>query len=450
VEIGTTVGRYRIEQRLAAGAMGEVYRAFDPVIGRPVAIKTIRRELIGDTDSDQWLERFKREARAAGRRFHPNIVTILDYGEDDGVPFLAMEFVDGPSLAKLIKDSGPLPPARAALIIVQVLNGLEFAHESGIIHRDIKPSNILVPANGPVKIADFGIARIDASDLTAIGDVLGTPAYVAPEQLRGDPIDGRADLFAAGVMLFEALTGVKPFRGKTLRESTWLMQNRGPEDICMLNPLVSEELRRVIERALAFDPVRRFATAGEFARAIAATVAAAPIAAGSPPPLPLAASAAPSGQVWDAALLQWLERELAIFIGPVAPFAVKQASRATSDVGALCEALAQYIDDQQDRRRFLQIGGRLTVEMPAVAGASPIRKTTAGAPPGTTAAARPTLEMLAEIEQNLTRIIGPIAKIVIKRHLQSSQTLPQLFQALAADIPNERDRAAFLDSLKSR
>jgi serine/threonine-protein kinase len=429
--------------------MGEVFRAFDPVIGRPVAIKIIRRELIGGTGSDQWLERFKREARAAGQHIHPNIVTVLDYGEDDGLPFLVMEFVDGPSLAILIKDSGPLPPARAAAIIVQVLNGLEFAHQSGTIHRDIKPSNILVPPSGLAKIADFGIARTDASELTVAGDMLGTPAYVAPEQLCGDPVDSRADLFSAGVMFFEALTCVKPFRGKTLRESRWLMENRGPEDICVLNTLVSEELRQVIERALAFNPIRRFATAGEFSRAIAAAIALAPIDTVSAPPRPSVPPAAPRGKVWDAELLRRVERELAIFIGPFATLAVKRASRATSDLGALCEALAQYIDGQQDRRRFLQIGGRLAVQMSDLAGLSPSRKSTADSPPRSDVAPLPPLEILAEIEQNLTRIIGPIAKIIIQRHLKSSQTLPQLFQALAADIPNKRDRAAFLDSLKS-
>jgi serine/threonine protein kinase len=148
------------------------------------------------------------------------------------MPFLVMEFVDGPSLASLLKTSGPLPPERATAIVAQVLSGLGSAHESGIIHRDIKPSNILVPANGAVKIADFGIARTDSSDLTVVGDALGTPAYVAPEQLRGEPVDNRSDLFAAAVVLFEALTGVKPFRAKTVAESISLMENRGPEDIC--------------------------------------------------------------------------------------------------------------------------------------------------------------------------------------------------------------------------
>ena len=330
MEIGTTVSRYRIEQWLASGAMGEVYRAYDPLIGRPVALKIIRRELIGGSGAEQWLERFKREARAAGQRIHPNIVTVLDCGEESGLPFLVMEFVDGPSLASLLKTSGPLPPERATAIVAQVLSGLGLAHESGIIHRDIKPSNILVPANSPVKIADFGIARTDSSDLTVVGDFLGTPAYVAPEQLRGEPVDNRSDLFAVGVVLFEALTGVKPFRAKRLPESISLIESRGPEDICALNPLVPRELKQVIDRALAFDPARRFASASEFSQAIVgATALAATDTSGqaAPPPLPSGATGVAERSVWSAALLYRLERELATFVGPLASLAVRESSR---------------------------------------------------------------------------------------------------------------------------
>src|SRR5215813_9982560 len=180
-----TIGRYRVEKLLGSGAMGEVYRAYDPVIDRLVAIKVLRPDLIARGGSDQLMERFRREARAAGRRFHPNIVAIWDFGDDDGTPFLAMEYIDGRSLDTLIKSSGPLTPSRSVAIMVQVLSALGFAHENGIVHRDIKPSNIMVLGNDQVKVADFGIARIDASEFTIVGDLLGTPAYMAPEQLSG-------------------------------------------------------------------------------------------------------------------------------------------------------------------------------------------------------------------------------------------------------------------------
>src|SRR5215470_5014670 len=206
-----TIGRYRVEKLLGSGAMGEVYRAYDPVIDRLVAIKVLRPDLIARGGSDQLMERFRREARAAGRRFHPNIVAIWDFGDDDGTPFLVMEFVEGRNLDQMLKASGPLDPMHSVAIMTQVLRALGFAHESGIVHRDVKPSNIIVLPSGQVKVADFGIARIDASDFTIAGDLLGTPAYMAPEQLAGAPVDHRTDLFAAAVILFEIMTGVKPF-----------------------------------------------------------------------------------------------------------------------------------------------------------------------------------------------------------------------------------------------
>ncbi|HWO87292.1 MAG TPA: serine/threonine-protein kinase, partial [Stellaceae bacterium] len=184
-----SIGRYRIEALLGTGAMGEVYRAHDPAIDRLVAIKVVRPELVAGSGGEQLLERFRREARAAGRRFHPNIVAIWDFGDDDGTPFLVMELVDGQSLDQLIKSCGSLEARRSVAIVAQVLSALRFAHASGIVHRDIKPSNIMVLPGDQVKVADFGIARLEASEFTIVGDLLGTPAYMAPEQLSGGPID---------------------------------------------------------------------------------------------------------------------------------------------------------------------------------------------------------------------------------------------------------------------
>jgi len=452
VETVRTIGRYRIEGWLASGAMGDVYRAYDPLIDRPVAIKLVRRELSGDSGSEQWLARFKREARAAGQRLHPNIVAILDCGEQDGAPFLAMEFVDGPSLAGLLKTSGPLPLERAAAIIIEVLNGLGFAHANGIVHRDVKPSNVLVPATGPVKIADFGVARVDASDLTVVGDVLGTPAYMAPEQLRGETVDNRSDLFAVGVMFFEALTCAKPFRGRAMIENLSLMEKGGPADICQLNPLVPRAVKRVIERALAFDPARRFASAAEFAAAIAAACSAHADKTGGGAAGGAAASQPEAGDVpFDAGLVHQVERDLATFIGPLAALAVKRSLGKTRDVDTLYQSLAHYIDGEGDRRRFLETGRRRAAGAPGRTGGSPSLIPTADATAlGPPEARLPAPEILADIETSLTRIIGPIAKILVKRHLRNFETLPKFYQALAADIPNERERAAFLASRKQR
>src|SRR6201984_3295451 len=267
-----SIGRYRIEALLGTGAMGEVYRAHDPAIDRLVAIKVVRPELVAGSGGAQLLERFRREAPAAGRRLHPNIVAIWDFGDDNGTPFLVMELVEGQSLDQVIKSSGPLAQDRSVAIITQMLSALGFAHASGIVHRDIKPSNIMVLPGDRVKVADFGIARLEASEFTIVGDLLGTPAYMAPEQFAGAPVDKRTDLFAAGVILFEMLTGVKPVRGNSITEIISFMETRGPEDIRALNPAVPDSLKCVITKSLAFESAQRYAEAGEFSKAISEAV----------------------------------------------------------------------------------------------------------------------------------------------------------------------------------
>ena len=370
METVRSIGRYRIEGLLGKGAMGEVYRAHDPVIDRAVAIKVLRPELIAGTGSDQLLERFRREARAAGRRFHPNIVAIWDFGDDNGTPFLAMELVDGRSLDQIIRASGRLEPGQSVAIIRQVLSALGFAHEIGIVHRDVKPSNIMVLQNGHVKVADFGIAGIDTSEFTIVGDLLGTPAYMAPEQLTGGSVDHRTDLFAAGVILFEMLTGVKPFRGKSITEIMSFMEKRGPEDIRGLNPAVPDALKRVITRSVAFDPEERYAAAAEFSKAACDAVPGfsnAPPAPGAPgsgatsPEARTAPGSHAAPLTSDEASLhpvlsREIERDLATYIGPMASIALRRAVRETTDLTALYELLGRQVSNPRDRAEFLARG----------------------------------------------------------------------------------------------
>jgi serine/threonine-protein kinase len=453
------IGRYRIDGWLASGAMGDVYRGFDPVINRPVAIKILRRELARGDDAQTWLQRFQREARAAGRHSHPNIVTILDFGEEDGAPFLAMEYIEGRSLDRLLKEAGRFPHDRGVPMVLQILDALGFAHAHGVIHRDIKPSNILVMDGGQVKVADFGIARIEASELTITGDVLGTPAYMAPEQLWGAPIDHRADLFAAGVVLFEVLTGVKPFRGKSVTEMIALMQTRGPEDLLAHAPDAPPALRDVSARALAFDPERRFATAAEFSRALIAArpadsapqpVALAPdetVAAPAPIPPPERVSPAEAGSP-SADLLAEIERDLARIIGPVARVAVRRALKSSSGVEQLHLRLAAHIDDANERSGFLHRGQKRVDAL--AASRPPPPPTSAPHPPPVEAseklpAALPP-DILSRIEANLTRFIGPIARVLVRQQLSKSTSVIDLYSELANYIPDMRDRAAFLKS----
>ncbi len=452
------IGRYRIDALLGSGAMGEVYRAYDPLIDRPVAIKVLRPELIAGSGSEQWLHRFRREARAAGRRFHPNIVAILDFGDDNGRPFLTMEYVNGRSLDTVIKASSPLEPKRSVSIMAQVLSALGFAHQNGIIHRDVKPSNILLLENDDVKVADFGIARIDASEFTIVGDLLGTPAYMAPEQFSGTPVDERTDLFAAGVIFFELLTGVKPFRGRSVTEIMSLIETRGPEDIATLNPAVSDPLRQVIARALAFDPARRYPDAGAFAKAISDAFPSAARRefglATSPSRTSTAAAiieAEPrtAGPAFDSELVSEIERDLASIIGPVASIAVRRSLRQTDSIDVLYDLLGMYIDNQQDRAAFLARGRRREASASARPQASQPQDPRSAAEQQPGGSGRlPSAAAISSIEARLTRYIGPIAKLLIKKELAKFDTLESLCLVLAMHISDSRDREAFLRAVQ--
>src|SRR6476646_11622050 len=209
----THLGKYEIESVLGRGAMGVVYKATDPHIERTVAIKTVRKDLLDADLAAQFMSRFRNEARAAGRLHHPNIIGIYEYGEHESVAYIAMEYVDGIGLREDLNRGARFDLQQIVAIAAQLLLALEFAHAQGVIHRDIKPANLILTSAGTLKVADFGIARVDASNLTMTGMVMGTPSYMAPEQCQGLPSDHRADLFSVGVVLYELLTGVKPFDG---------------------------------------------------------------------------------------------------------------------------------------------------------------------------------------------------------------------------------------------
>ena len=439
-----SIGRYRIEALLGTGAMGEVYRAHDPAIDRLVAIKVVRPELVAGSGGEQLLERFRREARAAGRRSHPNIVAIWDFGDDNGTPFLVMELVEGQSLDQLVKSFGSLEPRRSVAIIIQVLSALGFAHGNGIVHRDIKPSNIMILPGDQVKVADFGIARLDASEFTIVGDLLGTPAYMAPEQLSGGPIDHRTDLFATGVILFEMLTGVKPFRGKSITEVISLMEKRGPEDIRALNPAVPEAMKHVIGKSVAFDQAQRYADAAAFSRAVADAMPALP---GEPQLATNAAQTASGEASFSADLLRETERDLATFIGPMASIAVKRAVRGASDLLGLYELLGRQVANPKDRAEFLARGRQRAFAV--LGGPRPPTGPTSAKTierQSVSTAQSPNPASIVAIESDLTRYIGPIARILVKRELGKFESLAKLCLVLATHIPDERERRAFLNA----
>jgi len=265
------LGKYEITEVLGQGAMGVVYKGFDPGIRRTVAIKTIRRELVeGERHAAAMLARFRNEAQAAGKLAHPGIVAVFDYGEDAEVAYIAMEYVEGNSLREYIGRGTRFAERDAVSIMSQLLEGLAHAHERRVWHRDIKPGNVIVMRNGRVKIADFGIARIEASELTQTGVMMGSPGYMAPEQYAAAQIDHRADLFASGVVFYQLLTGAKPFVG-TAEQVTYATCHTEALRPSLADPGKGwERYDPVIAKALSKKPEDRYQTAEAFRAAVLA------------------------------------------------------------------------------------------------------------------------------------------------------------------------------------
>jgi len=277
-DLPETIGRYRIEGLIGRGGMGVVYRARDPNIDRTVALKVIR--LPEDSDDEAMAdlrERFGREARAAGKLVHPNIATVFDAGEDGGVPFITMEYVEGEGLDVRLKRSGGSMAGEAARVCSQVARALAYAHEQGVVHRDIKPANIIIRPDGSAKIMDFGIARLPGSEITAKGTAMGSPGYMSPEQITGKEVDGRSDLFSLGVVLYQMLTGEKPFTGDNDAAIAYAIVHRWPAPPSKVNPAIDPDFDLVMKKALAKDPGDRYRDAIEMARDLECIKAGEPI-----------------------------------------------------------------------------------------------------------------------------------------------------------------------------
>jgi len=290
------IGRYRIVRELGRGAMGVVYLATDPTIGRSVAIKTIRLGEVSNPEERARLrERLFREARSAGVLSHPGIVTIYDMEAQDDLAFIAMEYVNGPTLEKLLTGH-PLPAERMFSILGQTAVALDYAHQKGIVHRDIKPANIMITEDGSVKITDFGIAKISTNEqFTMTGAIVGTPHYMAPEQVQGQAVDGRADQFSLAVIVFEMLTGEKPFTGDQLTTVVYKIVAEEPVPPHRLNSTLNQQITNVLRRALSKKPDARYANCQKFVDALEAACAAAkgwqPVARGGSLNLPTAMEA---------------------------------------------------------------------------------------------------------------------------------------------------------------
>ncbi len=268
-----TIGRYEIQKELGRGAMGVVYLGKDPKINRMVAIKTVRFEDVDPDMLEETKKRFFREAEAAGTLNHPNIVTIYDVGEEEDLAYVAMELLDGSDLTPYIKKDKLLPVKELLRIIGCVAEGLSFAHDKGIVHRDIKPANIMLLKDGTVKIADFGIARISTSSATQTGTVLGTPSYMSPEQVAGQKVDGRSDLFSLGVAMYELLSGQKPFSGDSIAALMYAIANKPPVLITQIDPEIPQCCAYIAHRLMTKDLTKRYQGGREVAEHIKMCIA---------------------------------------------------------------------------------------------------------------------------------------------------------------------------------
>ncbi|MDM0115677.1 serine/threonine-protein kinase [Variovorax sp. J22R133] len=480
------VGPYPIRGVVGSGAMGMVYLAHDLAIDRPVAIKTIHRRLLESGDDEPGVTaRFRVEAKAAGRLTHRNIVPVYQFGEDNDSAYIVMEYVAGRNLRDYIQAPRKLTVPQVLCVMAQLLDGLHYAHERGIVHRDIKPANLLIADDGRLKITDFGIARTESSNLTRGSSVIGSPGYIAPEQYTDREVDRRVDVFSSGVLLYQMLSGTTPFAGTDEAIMYKIVYEPHKPLSEVTNDPAHESFNAVLDLALAKDPDKRFANAlamrtallslakeavpevlpadillpAQLVGAEAKPAAAAKDASGPsrpsstrlattvPGPVSIPA-AAPKSQPgtgppsvpvptgWDAAALAEIERELAQHIGAVARVLVRRAARGLTSPGEVRHAVASSIVDFEARERFL-----------AKAGAPPTGTTAPATSATATTLATTQVDADAlrggvplregDVEKATTALLpslGPIARVVAKRCAAKSQTREQFVAGVIAQL----------------
>jgi eukaryotic-like serine/threonine-protein kinase len=457
------IGRYRIERVLGRGAMGTVYLATDPHIQRQVALKTIHTALLNDEQGiagpsgTELTARFLNEARAAGRLVHPHVVGVFDYGEAHGVAFIALEYVRGENLAQrlaqLTRNGTTIPLMDALTWFAQLLDALAYAHELGVIHRDIKPANLLIAPRGECKVADFGIAQLDTGRLTQAGMMIGTPSYMSPEQYTDGEVDARSDLFSAGVVLYEMLSGVCPFSGASAAVMHQVM-NEMPAPPSAHATGLPPELDAMVLKAIAKRPDDRYASAQSWRSALLTlqdtlmarldsdhTV----VRAQRAPPArqalapPAAASAAPA---WSPELLAELEQQLASHVGPIASLLVRRAASKATDSRTLAAQLARHFPDDSARRDFDTL-----LKRHAIASSDNSIRSTLPVLEASTASMPLDPEQVEAAARRLASHVGPIARIIAERAARGADAAT--FHARLADaLPASVDKAGFLRALE--
>ena len=451
----TKVGKYEILEKIGVGGFGTVFKGRDPYIKRTVAIKTCQ------SDEDEIRKRFFREAEFAGNLHHRNITTIYDFGlADDGLPFIVQEFLTGEDLDRKVKRKDDLPLAWKVRVLVDVCEGLHYAHVSGIVHRDIKPSNIRVLEDGTVKIMDFGIAKsmVSESTLTQTGITLGTASYLAPEQIRGEAVDARTDIFSLGVLAYELLTYVRPFTGDHISTVLYKIMNEAPPSPGEVDPALPADLVRVVEKALQKDRGGRFASCAEMRDALASILEALSGPVGAPPRPPSTASEpAPGPRTFGSARID--ERVLGAPQGPSAaaevplrrdavgtpppPFAPPQSEETGGALKVFLGALAVLVAVGAGLAwLFLRPGGSLPVPVVPV-GPEP----TATAAPSPTPASEPTPSPAAPRPTPTTPVATTgtalVSSNVYARYSIDGSSRGGVLKATAVKLPPGRHVAVF-------
>ncbi|RZL91125.1 MAG: serine/threonine protein kinase [Variovorax sp.] len=476
------VGPYPIRGVIGSGAMGMVYLAHDLAIDRPVAVKTIHRRLLESSDDEPSVTaRFRVEAKAAGRLTHRNIVSVYQFGEDSDCAYIVMEYVAGRNLRDYIQAPRKLEVPQVLCLMLQLLDGLHYAHERGIVHRDIKPANLLIADDGRLKITDFGIARTESSNLTRRSSVIGSPGYIAPEQYTDREVDRRVDVFSAGVLLYQMLSGTTPFAGTDEAIMYKIVYEPHKPLSEVTNDAALEPFDAVLDRALAKDPAQRYPSAMAMRTALQAlatealpdvlpadivlaarledleakpaaakgressarsrpsptSVPSVPDPATTPltPSKPQPVTSPPSVPVptgWDTTALAEVERELAQHVGPVARVLVRRAARGLTSLAAVRHAVASAIVDFEARERFLAKAGVPRTETAVSAAATHFQATRleGEAPSGV-----PMREGdVDKVAAALLSSLGPIARVVAKRCAAKSQTREQFVASVVEQL----------------
>jgi serine/threonine protein kinase len=461
------IGKYKISKVLGKGAMGTVYKGFDTVIERWVAIKMLHQHLLEDEGGEEFSIRFKQEAQAAARCLHPNIVTIFDFGIENETSYIVMEYVEGTELKEEMHHQRISTVVQAIKILLQILDGLEMAHSKGVIHRDIKPANIIMLADGRVKVSDFGVARLDTSDLTSAGFMVGTPNYMSPEGLRGEQVDHRSDLYSCALLLLEIITRSKPYAGRNTEELLAALE---------LQTQIAQNLRykldQCIRKALSSDPGQRYQSAAKFRMALASLIdqfsedeeddqKTMIIAAPQRPSVTPPHSQASQSQMgaWNPDLLKAIEDSLIKYIGPMAKVLIRKNSKTAISVSALSQQLAEQIPSDKDRMAFLKNLSKSGVYSSAVSGLQQSNSLVSGVNPATNAdasslaavvpASQITLNDLDKITKALLFHVGPLASRIVKHASKSCTDTDELILKVSAHIPDDKERSDFIQKLRN-